>query len=113
MTTRDNDQEPDDIRRRAAGVHIGEALPAGGALCALAIGLMVLMPGIASEARRAPPATPATFRACTPALLPDDGETWLEPGKPSAPQPACGAPARTMRLVEEASRPGAGSQRLH
>lgn len=113
MTTRDNDQEPDYVRRRATRVRIGEALPAGGALCALAIGLMVLMPAITSEARRVPPATQATFQVCTPAILPDDGEAWLEPAKPSAPQPPCGASARRMRLVEEASRPSsAGSHRL-
>lgn len=113
MTTRDEHREPHYIRRRATRVRFGEALLVEGALCALAIGLIVLMPASASAARRAPPATQATFQVCTPTVLHDDGETGAEPTKPRASQLPCGASARTTRLVEEASRPdSAGSHEL-
>ena len=113
MTTRDDHRKPDHIRRRAARVRFGEALLAAGALLALAVGLMVPMPAIASAARKAPPATQATFQVCTIAVLPDDGETGVEPTKPRASRLPCGASARTTRLVVEASRPDrAGSHEV-
>lgn len=103
MTMR-NDQAPDYIARRATRGRFSEALLVEGALCAVALGLMVLMPAIAAEAPPSPPVQ-AGFRVCTPALLPVDGETGAEPARSMAPRPPCGAPARAMQLVEEAIHP--------
>ncbi|MCJ8142192.1 hypothetical protein MKI84_04620 [Ancylobacter sp. A5.8] len=107
MTKRNEDREPDYLRRLGRRARLGDVLLVEGTLCALAVSLLVFVPALADKAPpHAPPALQATYRVCTPVFAAgdDDEPAPAGPGIADPSQPSCAGSARPLFLVQEARR---------
>ncbi|MBS9478467.1 hypothetical protein [Ancylobacter radicis] len=104
------DQHPDYVLRRLDGrSSLSKTLLVEGVLCAVAIGLLVLVPAMASDPSSATPSTVvATHRVCTPSFILEEFDEAMPSGTAGAwsvPPPACATSAPHTLIVRGNTQP--------